>query len=101
LRDIPFVKTEGEIEPPIFYVGWAGKPLYNNLTSEREVICGVQGGHWYPIVGRTAQDDYMLIDALCVDGRIQRGWMLTGQGLIRNLGRVFVPIYRGLPGEGF
>jgi hypothetical protein len=100
LSDIPFVQTEGEVEPPVFYVGYTGNPLFNDLTLDGVAVCGVQGDSFYPLVGRTTTDSHFLIDATCTDGTTVRGWMEANTGLVRNLGRVFVPIYRGRPGEG-
>lgn len=100
LTEVPFVKTEGEPEPPLFYVGFPGNPLYSDLTEDGHIICGVQGDTFYPLVGRTSNDAFFLIDAICTDGSEARGWMNAETGLVRNLGRVAVPVYRGLPGEG-
>ncbi|MDQ7034497.1 MAG: hypothetical protein Q9P01_06575 [Anaerolineae bacterium] len=100
LSDIPFVQTAGEVEPPVFYVGYGGNPLYTDLTASARIACRVQGNSFYPLVGRTARDTYFLVDATCTDGTVVRGWMEANTGLVRNSGRVPVPIYRGFHGEG-
>ena len=100
LSEVPFVQTAGEVEPPVFYVGFTGNPLYTDLTVNPGIICGVQGDSFYNLVGRASNDSYFLVDATCIDGTTARGWMEANTGLVRNTGRVAVPIYRGRPGEG-
>ncbi len=92
LRDLPFVTTEGERTPPSVYVGFANNPLYGLPFYDGGVICEVQSGIFHPLVGRTANDTWLKIEATCDDGSTATGWLLGSSGLIRNTGRVYVPI---------
>jgi len=99
LADTPVVFTRGETTPPTLYIGFRGNPLYNNLTSRQRVICNVEGDRFYPLVGRTRNNEWFMIDAACLDGRTLRGWVSADVGLVRNTGLVDVPVFRGFAGD--
>lgn len=94
LSDTPFVRTQGEPTPPSLYVGFTGNPIYEGIFGTGRVVCGIQGDRFNLLLGRTSDDSWYLIEALCEDGRTVTGWIAAELGLVRNTGLVFVPIVR-------
>lgn len=92
LTGIPIIRTDGEPVTPRVYIGYTGNPIYDELSIDGEVICAVQGGLEYPLIGRTSDDSWVWIEAQCIDGSTVQGWVAGEQVIIRNLGNVYVPI---------
>jgi len=92
LSDVPVVATQGERTPPTVYIGYTGNPIYNELSTAGTVICPVQGGREYALVGRNADTSWLLIEATCTDGTAATGWINAQFVLIRNSGEVAVPV---------
>src|SRR5690606_33538605 len=94
LTDVPVVATQGERTPPTVNVGYTGNPIYNELYTAGVVICPVQGGREFPLIGRNADTSWLLVEAICTDGSAATGWMDAQFLAIRNTGQVDVPIVR-------
>ena len=92
LTGIPIIVTEGEPEAPHVYLSYPGNPIYDELSVDGKIICPIQAGLNYPLIGRTSDDSWLWIEALCLDGTTVQGWVNAEYVAIRNLGNVFVPV---------
>lgn len=92
LSGIPIIQTDGEPVTPRVYIGYPGNPLYDELSTAGKVVCKVQGGLEYPLLGRTSDDSWLWIEAQCLDGTTAQGWIEGKYAAIRNLGNVYVPV---------
>jgi hypothetical protein len=94
LSDVPLVATQGERTPPTVYIGYPGNPIYNALMPGSAVICGVEGGREFALIGRNEDTTWLLIEAVCLDGTPATGWIDAQFVAIRNTGMVEVPVVR-------
>lgn len=94
LTDVPYVFNEGELRTPTLYVGYTGNPIYDELTTAGEVICTTQGKLEYAVAGKNPTEDWYLVDAVCEDGTVQRGWISAEAGILREVPGVRVPVIR-------
>jgi hypothetical protein len=94
LTDLPLVQTQGERAQPGAYVGFTGNPIYRELLPGSPIVCRVQGGNEYLLLGQSIEGDYLKIEATCVDGSQGTGWIEAAYTVIRNPGNVSIPVLR-------
>jgi hypothetical protein len=95
LSDVPVVATAGEIIPATLFVPAARNPIYNGLQSTSVVICEAAGGLEMLIKGISFNQSWILIEAICADGRVVEGWIAADRGFIRNPAGLSIPRVRG------
>jgi hypothetical protein len=95
LRNVPLVSGQAELTPISVYVGWAGNSLWNGLQLSSEVICPLQGGLEFLVLGRSFNEEWLYVVGVCQDGSIAEGWMLAEAGLIRNPAGLIIPVLQG------
>lgn len=94
LTDVPIVETTGEITIPRVYVGYTGNPLYSELTPDGVVLCNLIGGLEHPVIGRSQNGSWYLIEGICIDGETtQIGWLSADAAILRNSGQVPIPVF--------
>lgn len=93
LTDVPVIETEGERTAPRIYLSFTGNPIFDILSEDGVSVCEVQGGGVeYPLLGQNGDGSYVFVEANCTDGRVVQGWMDSINVIIRNRGRVPIPI---------
>jgi hypothetical protein len=94
LTDLPFVATEGERTPPSVYVGYPGNPIFERLVAGSPLVCRIQGDNSYRLLGQSFNEEWLKIEATCLDGTPATGWMEAEFAIIRNPGNVPIPTLR-------
>lgn len=94
LTNVPFVESVGEIIQPTLYVGFTGNPIFDTLDAGGEVICNILGRLEYPILGRSFNSGWYLIEVTCPDATVATGWILATNGVVRNPAGVAIPVIR-------
>jgi len=94
LSDLPIVETTSELIAPTLYVGFTGNPLYNELSDFAVSLCAVQGNIEHPLLGVSFNQAWYVIEATCIDGSKQVGWLTADAGLVRNPSGVILPVIR-------
>jgi hypothetical protein len=92
LTDLPLVVTEGERPQPSVYVGFTGNPIYRELLPGSPIVCRVQGDSGYLLLGQSIDENYLKIEATCLDGSPGTGWIEANYAIIRNPGNVPIPV---------
>ncbi|MAU13157.1 MAG: hypothetical protein CL607_25290 [Anaerolineaceae bacterium] len=92
VTDVPVIETEADMTPPTLYVGFTGNPIYDELSTEGEVICTTQGGLEYEILGRNLSATYYYVEAPCIDGELVTGWIQAIAGIVRNPASTIIPV---------
>jgi len=95
LTDVPIIETEAGLTPPTLYVGYTGNPIYDELSTEGEVVCTIQGQRENLVLGRNGGSTWYFIEAQCEDGRMAQGWINAQFGFFRNPAGVIVPDLAG------
>jgi hypothetical protein len=95
LSDVPVVATAGEIIPATLFVPAPRNLIYNGLQSTSVVICEAAGGLEMLIKGISFNQSWILIEAVCTDGRVVEGWIASDRGFIRNPAGLSIPRVRG------
>jgi hypothetical protein len=96
LSAVPVVESLGELTAPSVYVGFTGTPLYTQPSTAAPFACTLQGGLFYPVLGRDASPaNFFYVEAQCEDGTVTRGWLSLESVLLRNEGNVDIPIVGG------
>lgn len=93
LTNVPILTAEqiqGDILPPRFYL-WIVTPLRATPSDSGAVICQLDGDLEYVIIGRTSNNSWYLVEAMCGEQKVQ-GWFKAEAGAVRNLGRLPIPV---------
>jgi len=94
LRGIPVVPSLGEIIEPTVYIGFTGSQMRAAPQQSADVVCGVQGDEYYPLLARDARPaNWYYIEATCVDGSVERGWFEVDNVILFNPAEVVVPVF--------
>lgn len=83
LTDVPVVPVTGEFTKPSLYVGFTGNPVFGLPLPGAPVVCGLEGGLDYAILGRTSSSVWYEIEATC-DGVVESAWIPADFGIVRN-----------------
>lgn len=94
LTDLPFVATEGERTPPSVYVGYNGNPIFERLVAGSPIVCRIQGDSAYRLLGQSFNEEWLKVEATCLDGTPGTGWLEAAFAIIRNPGNVSIPTLR-------
>lgn len=94
LTDLPFVATEGERTAPSVYVGYPGNPIFERVVAGSPLVCRVQGDSAYRLLGQSFNEEWLKIEATCLDGTQGTGWIEAAFAIIRNPGNVSIPTLR-------
>ncbi len=94
LRNIPVVPAQGEIIEPTVYIGFTGSRMRAAPRQGAQVVCGVQGDAYYPLLARdTHPANWYFVEATCVDGSVARGWFQVDNVILVNPAEVIVPLF--------
>lgn len=90
LTAVPVVPVTGELTRPTLYL-FANKLLRAVPQADSLSVCELAGDHEYYIVGRTANNLWLQLEATCNDATVY-GWVEADKGGIRNPAAVVFPI---------
>jgi hypothetical protein len=91
LRGLPIVPVQGEISPPTLYIG-VENPILTVPAIGAGVVCVLPGGLLYPVIAQdTLEASWYQLEVNC-NGTIVQGWIPASAGLLRNTGRVDIPV---------
>ncbi|MCL4247311.1 MAG: SH3 domain-containing protein [Anaerolineae bacterium] len=94
LRGVTVVPVQGEIIAPRVYIGFTGSLMRAAAQDGADVVCGVQGDAFYPILSQdTRPANWYYIEATCVDGSTMEGWFAVDQVILVNPGEVVIPLF--------
>jgi uncharacterized protein YgiM (DUF1202 family) len=91
LRGLPIIPVTGQISQPTLYIG-IDNPIRSVPMLGAGVVCVLPGGQLYPVIARdTAEASWYQLEVDC-NGTTVRGWIPAEAGLLRNTGRVNIPV---------
>ncbi|MCA9906371.1 MAG: SH3 domain-containing protein, partial [Anaerolineae bacterium] len=94
LRGVSVVPVQGEIIAPRVYIGFTGSLMRAEPQNGADVVCGVQGDAFYPILAQdTRPANWYFIEATCVDGSVMQGWFEVDQVILVNPGEAVIPLF--------
>lgn len=91
LRGLPIIPVTGQITQPTLYIGYE-QPILTVPALGAGVVCVLPGGLLYPVIGRDTLDaSWYQLEVEC-NGTTVQGWIPASAGILRNPGRVNIPV---------
>lgn len=93
LTDVPIVQTvDAERTEPTVYVGFPGNPIVSEVSADGAEVCRLVGRAEHEVLGRNINGNWYRINGQCNDGTLREGWLQADLGILRNPGRVDIPV---------